>query len=555
MIAVQHASPAESADAPSATDFGMYQCCAATNGAFMLDAMSKPPRDPVYDWLAYYAEFDPGRLAAVDLATGRWLTYGQLDERATRLATGLRDQCGIAPGDRVGFLAQNSTDHFETLFACWKLGAIFVPLNWRLAAAELRAVIDDAEPGVIIHDEQFAPQLDDIPLRRVVRRAPAPDCEYERLIAGHEPVVRMQDATFDSINMLIYTSGTTGRPKGVIYTHRMMQNIVLHAALHARLRAHARTLTYSPLFHSAGLCALTTSSFQFGAAVFVMRQWDTRQCLALLTDATIGITHTVGVPTTYILLSQLPEFETATFPALEVAAVGAAPVPHHLLEAWERRGLLLSQSYGMTEAFSVSFCPPERAHDKVGSAGHALMHVEVRIADADGVEVPRGTRGEILVRGPGVTPGYWRNPQATQKAFTADGWLRSGDAGYMTDDGTIYVVDRIKDMYISGGENVYPAEIEDVIDSFDEVSACAVVGIPDRKWGEVGCAFVQLRRGCQLAEARVLQRCEERLARYKSPHYVVFLDKLPLSAQGKVLKHELRRMHAQGRYWNASVLP
>jgi fatty-acyl-CoA synthase len=517
--------------------------------------MSRIDKDPVFDWLAYFAEFDPDRLAAVDLATDRWLSYGQLNDRATRLATGLRDRCGVQPGDRVVFLANNSTDHFETLFACWKLGAIFVPLSWRLAAAELVAVVRDADPRVVIHDEEFAPLLADDPALRVTRRAPAAGCGYEQLIGEHEPRVRMQGANFDTVNMLIYTSGTTGRPKGVIYTHRMTQNIVVHAALHARLRAHSRTLTYAPLFHSAGLNALTTPSFQFGGAVFVMRQWDTRACFALLADARFGITHTVGVPTTYILLSQLPEFESAVFPTLEVAAVGAAPVPHHLLEAWERRGLLLSQSYGLTEAFSVSFCPPEKAHEKIGSAGHALMHVDVRIADDQGAEVARGTRGEIQVRGPGVTPGYWRNPQATAAAFTQDGWLHSGDAGYMTADGTIFVVDRMKDMYISGGENVYPAEIEDVIDTFDEVSQCAVVGIPDRKWGEVGCAFVQLRAGRALTETQILNRCQERLARYKSPRYLVFLDRLPMSAQGKVMKHELRRMHAQGRYWNVSVMP
>ena len=502
-----------------------------------------PPiaQDTVYDWLAYYAEFDPGRLAVVDLATQRWLSYGQFNERATRLATGLRDRCGVMAGDRVGFLAHNSSDHFETMFACWKLGAIFVPLSWRLAGAELAALVSDADPCVVIHDREFGALLGAHPAPRIERCAPAAGCGYERLIAEHEPKVRMRGANFDTVNMLIYTSGTTGRPKGVIYTHRMTHNIVVHAGLHARLRAYTRTLTYSPLFHSAGLNALTTPSFHFGGAVFVMRQWDTQQCFALLTDPQAGITHTVGVPTTYILLSQLPQFATATFPALELAGVGAAPVPHHLLEAWDRRGLQLAQSYGLTEAFSVSFCPPERAHEKLGSAGHALMHVEVRIGDHQGRERPRGERGEILVRGPGVTPGYWRNPQATAAAFTDDGWLRSGDVGLMSADGTIFVVDRIKDMFITGGENVYPAEIEDVIDSFDEVSLSAVIGVADPKWGEVGWAFVQLRPGQTLTEQQILERCEQQLARFKVPRRLSFVERLPLSPQGKVLKHELPR--------------
>jgi fatty-acyl-CoA synthase len=499
--------------------------------------------EPVYDWLAYYAEFDPGRVCAVDLATRRRLTYGEFDERAARLATALRDECGIAPGSRVAFVARNSTDHFETLFACWKIGAIFVPLNWRLAGAELGAILRHAAPAVVIHDDEFAPLLGDCAARRVRRTDAA--SEYERLIASHEPRARMHGATYDDVGLLIYTSGTTARPKGVIYTHRMIHNIVLHAALHARVRAHSRTLVYAPLFHSAGLCATTLPQFHYGGAVVVMRGWDPQQCLAHLCDPELAITHTVGVPTTFQQLCELPAFETATFPALEVCGVGGAPVPLHLLEVWQRKGLYLSQSYGMTEAFSVSFCPPEKSREQIGSAGHALLHVDVRIGDADGRELPRGEVGEVQVRGPGVTPGYWNDPEATAAAFTADGWFRSGDAARMTPDGTIYVVDRLKDMYISGGENVYPAEIEDAIDSLDEVSQSAVIGVADATWGEVGLALVQVREGAQLTEADVLARCRERLARYKVPRRVEFVAALPLSAQGKVVKHELRRVYGR----------
>jgi fatty-acyl-CoA synthase len=501
-------------------------------------------KDPVYDWLAYYAEFDPGRIAAVDLATGRWLTYGTFNDRATRLATALRDEHGVRPFDRVAFVAQNSTDHFEAMFACWKLGAMFVPLNWRLSPYETVEVVKLAEPRVLLCDAELEPHLEGDATPRVLRRPGDPGCAYERLVAGHAPAARMQDVDFDMPNMLLFTSGTTGRPKGVIYTHRMTHNIVVHAALHARVRAHARTLTYLPLFHSAGLYAVSTPQFHYGGAVVVMRSWDTRECFRHLMDPDLRITHVVGVPTNYQLLSELPEFEQARFPFLEVAAVGGAPVPLHLLEIWERKGCELSQSFGLTEAFSVSYCPPEKAHEKIGSAGHALMHVEVRIGDADGNELPRNAVGEIQVRGPGVTPGYWNDPQATAEAFTADGFLRTGDAARMTDDGTIYVVDRLKDMIISGGENIYPAEVEEAIASLDEVSQCAVIGVPDPRWGEVGLALVLLKPGCTLDAAAVLARCAERLAKYKVPKQVEFVGRLPLSPQGKVLKTELRRAYA-----------
>jgi fatty-acyl-CoA synthase len=501
--------------------------------------------DPVFDWLAYYAEFDPERLAAVDLATRRWLTYREFDSRATRLATALRERFGVEHGDRVGFLAQNSTDHFEAMFACWKLGAVFVPMNWRLSPHETAAIVEHCEPRVILHDDDCAPQLA-LAHAPVVSRTPGrPACEYEQLIASHEPHVLMENVGFDTVNMLLYTSGTTGRPKGVIYTHRMTNNIVIHAALHARVRSGTRTLTYSPLFHAAGLNAVAMPQFHYGGAVLVMRSFDPRECLRLLMDPGMQITHTVGVPTTYALMGQLPEFATATFPTVEVAGVGAAPVPLHLLEVWAERGLVLSQSFGMTEVFSVSFTPPEKAREQIGSAGHPLMHVKVQIGDEHGHELPRGRVGEIQVRGPGVTPGYWHDPEATAAAFTTSGWFRTGDAGRMTAEGTIYVVDRIKDMYISGGENVYPAEIEDVIAALDEVGLCAVIGVPDERWGEAGLALVVPRPGHSVDAARVRDACRERLARYKVPRHVHMVDALPLSPQGKVLKKELRRLYVE----------
>jgi fatty-acyl-CoA synthase len=503
--------------------------------------MAAQLKNRVFDWLSYYADFDPNRVAAVDLATDRWLTYGELNGRASRLATGLRERFGVRPFDRVAFIARNSTDHFETMFACWKLGALFVPLNWRLAPREAVEVLRHCEPRVVLHDGAFEPLLEGDATPRLRRRPGEEGCEYESLIAAHEPSVRMTDVSFDTPNMLLYTSGTTGRPKGVIYTHRMTLNIVVHAALHARVRAGSRTLTYLPLFHAAGLYAVSTPQFHYGGAVLVMREWDTEACFRHLVDPKLGVTHVVGVPTSYQLLAELPGFQEAEFPALEVAAVGGAPVPLALLETWQRKGCELSQSFGMTEAFSVAFCPPEKAREKIGSAGHAMMHIDVRIGDEDGQELPRGGVGEIQVRGPGVTPGYWNDPDATAAAFTRDGWFRTGDAARMTADGTIYVVDRIKDMIISGGENIYPAEIENVIDSLPAVSHCAVIGVPDPQWGEAAVALVQLRAGQSLDEDAVLERCRGQLAGFKVPRQVRFVDRLPLGPAGKVLKKVLRR--------------
>jgi fatty-acyl-CoA synthase len=518
-------------------------------GLSLPPARTMPDASPdlVYDWLRYHAQYSPRDLAAVDLATGRRFDYARFDERATRLATGLAARHGIARGHRVAILAHNSTDFFELMFACWKLGAIFMPLNWRLTAFEIGQVVGHGEPKLVFADEEFLPSLDHCAVPIAVRRSGNPaDCDYEALIETHAPLARMPRLTLDDVNTLLYTSGTTGRPKGVIGTFRMTMNVVIHAAAHGGLDRSARTLTYAPLFHAAGLNAAAMPLFHYGGALYVMKRWDTAQCLQLLTDPEVGITHAVGVPTNYILMSQLPEFADATFPTVRVAGVGSAPVSMDLLETWAAKGLPLAQSFGMTEVFSVAFTPPHRTREKIGSAGFPMLHVAVQIGDPDGNELPRGTVGEIQVRGPGVTPGYWRDPDLTAAAFTANGWFRTGDAARMEADGTLYIVDRIKDMIISGGENIYPSEIEHAITSLDAVSQAAVIGVPDQKWGEVGLALVMPKPGRQLTPEDVLARCAERLARYKLPHRVLIVDSLPLSPQGKILKRELRDSYRHG---------
>ena len=509
--------------------------------------MAAQVKDRVFDWLSYYADVDPSRLAAVDLGTRRWLTYGQLDDRATRLATALRDEHGVRAFDRVAFLAHNSTDHFEAMFACWKLGAMFVPLNWRLAPGETAQVLRHCAPQVLFCDAGLEPQLDGSDIHRVLRRPGEPDCGYEALVRGHAPGVRMQDVSFDTPNMLLYTSGTTGRPKGVIYTHRMTHNIVVHAALHARVRSHTRTLTHLPLFHVAGLYAVSTPQFHYGGAVVVMRQWDTQECLRHLQDPALAITHVVGVPTHYLLLSQLPEFATADFPTLEVAAVGGAPVPLPLLETWERKGCHLSQSFGMTEAFSVAWCPPEKAREKIGSAGHALMHIDVRIGDDEGQELPRGTVGEIQVRGPGITPGYWNDPEATAAAFTADGWFRTGDVATISSEGYMQITDRTKDLIKSGGEWISSVALENALMAHPNVAEAAVIAIPDERWSERPLAVVVCRAANTTIDSQeLLDYLAAQFARFWLPERIVQVDAIPKTSVGKFDKKVIRQQFAEG---------
>lgn len=489
-------------------------------------------------WLDYHANYDADTIAAVDIETGRQFTYSEFNERRKRLAIGLQQKFGLKKGDRVAVLAHNSTDVFEMLFACWELGAALMPLNWRLSAREISMILDDGDPAVVIYDEEFAALLEGVDRPTLRRGQGAENNEYEDLIRDHSGELERIDLVIDDLSTLLYTSGTTGKPKGVIGTFRMMRDTIIHSALHGELSLSSKTVTCAPLFHSAGLYGFSMPSFHYGGTLYVMRNWDPQAYLAMLTDPELGITHAIGVPLQYSMMAALPEFENATFPSLRVAVVGAAPVTTDLLATWANKGVNLAQSYGLTEAFSVAFLPPHRAQARPGSAGHRMMHTHLKIADQSGQRLPRGTPGEIQIKGPAVTPGYWNAPAETDAAFV-DGWFRTGDIGRVEPDGTIYIVGRLKDMYISGGENVYPAEVENVLAEIDAVAAAAVVSIDDEKWGQVGLAAIC--RKADLSEEQVLAYCREHLAGFKVPKYVRFVSELPLNAQGKVQKDRIRQ--------------
>ena len=494
------------------------------------------------DWLDYHGRYDAKLIAAVDVDSGRSFTYREFNDRLRRLANGLHGEFNVAKGDRVALIAQNSTSVFECLFASWEVGAALMPLNWRLSPREIAMLLDHGEPTVVIYDDEFSHLLADIDIPSLKRSPDAEDCAYESLIAANSPEVEPVPLTIDDLSTLLYTSGTTGKPKGVIGTFRMMRDTIIHAALHGALNGTSRSLTAAPMFHSAGLYGFSMPVFHYGATLYVMKKWDPARYLALMTDPDIGITHTIGVPVQYTMLAGLPEFKDATFPTLQMAGVGAAPVPHELLETWAAKGINLAQSYGLTEAFSVCFLPPQTAREKPTSVGHRMMHTRLKVADADGIRVKPGVVGEIMIKGPAVTPGYWKAPEESAEAFL-HGWFKTGDAGRIDEDGAIYIVDRYKDVFISGGENVYPAEIENVLGELDAVAAAAVVGVPDAKWGEVGFAALQTKPASTLSEEEVTAYLKDRLAGFKVPKHIAFVDALPVSPQGKVQKDELRRMH------------
>ena len=525
----------------------------------------------ISDWLAHHARLRPGHLAVIDLATGRRFTYGEWFPRVARLAGAFRER-GVQPGDRVMVLARNSTDVYETLFACWRIGAVFMPVNWRLAPGEIADIMADATPALVVVDEEFAwllPEEGAIAPRppaaavhvlasplaipavstsapspaRLLRRPGDATSAYEHAIATAAPVLDFAQVGLDTVNTLLYTSGTTGQPKGVIGNWRMTTVMLLQASISGGLGADCVTLTAAPQFHTAGLNSFATALIHLGGTLAVMAVWEPGEALRLLADPALGVTHTLGVPTQFLLMTRHPTFGSLQFPTVRMAAVGGAPPTPTLMDTCAAHGLPLTPGYGMTECFGVTQISAAVARRKPGAVGWPALYTELRVADESGRVLPAGEVGEIQIRSAGVTPGYWNQPAATAAAFV-DGWYRTGDLGYFDDEGLLYVVDRKKDMFISGGENVYSVEVENVISAFPEVLQVACIGVPHDTWGEVGAAYLTLRPGFT---ADVVDgfaaRCREQLAAFKVPKHFQVVEQLPMSAQGKVLKTELRKQH------------
>jgi fatty-acyl-CoA synthase len=500
-----------------------------------------------YDWIAHHAARRPDAPAAADLASGRRLTYSAFDRRIAALARHLRETCGIGHGARVAVLAQNSSDILEIQFACFRLGALFVPLNWRLAPAELATIAADCAPAALIHDEAFADIAAALAeAQGIAHRLPHGDgtSPYEAALAAARPLDHPHLAARDEACTILYTSGTTGTPKGAISTHGTMLWNAVNCTGVAGLTAESVQLCALPMFHIAGLNLYANPILHLGGTVAVLRRFDAGEALRHLADPALGVTHFHGTPQLYQAMAAHPGFAASGLGGLRGAFVGTAPVPLPLLEAWARKGVVLRQGYGMTETGPLVLnLEAADAVRKAGSAGKPVLHVEVRVvAEAGGGrDAAPGEAGELWVRGPAVTPAYWNRPEATAAGFAPGDWLRSGDAVRVDEEGFFTIVDRWKDMYISGGENIYPAEVEAVLHRHPAVAEAAVLGVPDPRWGEVGRAVIVRKPGAALTEAEVLAHCAAALARYKIPRSVIFAEALPRSEVGKVHKPTLRR--------------
>jgi fatty-acyl-CoA synthase len=486
-------------------------------------------------WLRDRAALTPHR-TAIEFE-GETVSYAELDRRSESVAAELLAS-GARRGDRIASLTANSPEHVVLFFACAKAGLILMPLNWRLAAPELAYQLDDAEPAFLFVERDQAEAA-----KAALAAAAVAEPVLRDLTALDAPAADAQrsEVADDDGLLLVYTSGTTGKPKGALLTHANCFWTNLSFDLSTGLAGDDVVLQVLPQFHCGGWNVQPLLAWWKGATVVLERSFDAARVLRLIEER--RVTTMMGVPAIYLFLAQEPGFSDADLSSLRRAVVGGAPMPESLLETWAGRGTAILQGYGLTEAAPNVLClPAEDAVRKLGYAGKPYPHVEVALRAESGELLAGAGSGELVVRGPNVFAGYWRNDEATRAALV-DGWLRTGDVAERDAEGYYRIRGRLKELYISGGENVYPAEIEAVLHEHPGVADAAVAGVPDERWGEAGIAFVVAAEGVALEADDLRAFCAERLARYKLPREFHLVAELPRSGAGKVLKAGLLAAH------------
>ena len=495
-------------------------------------------------FLATRAFLNPDREALVDVGAGRRMTYAELNERANRCCAALQSS-DVTKGDRVALLSTNGHPFAEVFFGCAKTGLVVMPLNWRLTATELSFILRDGGARTVVFDAAFAPVVDE--LRAMgsdvanwisIGDGGAPDyaADYETLLSAASPVEPETSVDADDNLFIMYTSGTTGNPKGVVHTHETVFWALLTTNATADSRFDDRYLLMLPMFHVGALSPMILCIYN-GSTVVMSSNFDPEQAWELIDRERISTTLAVPVMLNFMLqVNDLDRFDRSS---LRYITSGAAPVPVSLIERYLEMGLQINQVYGMTETCGPAcMITSDDAVNKIGSAGKAFFHTQVRVVNDAGEDQPPGEPGEILVRGPHIMKEYWNRPDATRETIV-DGWLHTGDIATWDEERFVTIADRKKDMIISGGENVYPAEVENVLLQHSSITDAAVIGQPSERWGESPLAVIVCGHE-QLTEADVITHCEGKLARYKRPVSAVFVDVIPRNPSGKILKRLLR---------------
>ena len=503
------------------------------------------------DLLSKRALLTPEREALLFTDTGERFSYAQLNERSNRAANFLREKCGVHEGDRVSILAHNGVAYIDLFYGLAKIGAIFAPLNWRLVAAELNYIVNDCTPKVLLCGPDFVETLAEIrPSLNIDQLISLDGAEIDGALVYEDELVaadagepkRPSSLNGETPHCILYTSGTTGQPKGAIIPQRQVLWNILNTAASWGLTEQDVSPVFTPMFHAGGLFAFLTTLFYLGGRIVLSKEFDSENTLNIILEE--KCTVILGVPTILQMWFDAPNFRDLDFSHVHFFISGGAPCPPSLMEKWRKaKKVIFRQGYGLTEVGPNCFSmTDEDSVPKTGSVGRPIFHSDMRLVDENGHDVPVGETGELLIKGPHVCTGYWQNPEATASTLV-DGWFYTGDTARMDEDGFYTIVGRAKDMIISGGENVYAAEVEAVFLEHTAVAGAALIGKPHEKWGEVGLMIVVTEKGQTVSADELIVHCHERLARYKAPKEIIFADELPYSPYGKVMKNELREKY------------
>ncbi len=497
------------------------------------------------DWLAKWAIYTPNKFFLREYNRKLEWNFKQFNERTNSLANYLTGELNLKEKDRIAVYSKNRAEYVMLFLACIKAGLILVPLNFRLTPRELDILISDSDPSVFIFEKEFSEQVKKLNSIENINSKIEIEALSKNLIEEIEnpDFTPQRIFTEDDIVMILYTAGTTGLPKGTIITNKMLFWNAVNTGLRLDLNSGDHTQSFAPFFHTGGWNVLFTPFLLHGASHTLLQSFDAKTILKLMEQEKSTIIF--GVPTMLQMISDLPEFENADLSSVRYAIVGGAPMPIPLIELWHKKGIAIRQGFGLTEVGPNCFSlHQDDAIRKIGSIGFPNFYFETKIVKDDNTETDINEEGELWLRSPVVTPGYWKREKETKESIT-DGFFHTGDIVRKDEEGFFYVVDRKKNMFISGGENVYPAEIEKFLYTNNAIKEVAVIGVNDEKWGEVGKAFVTLKEKNKLTKEDVINFCKGNLAKYKIPKYVQFIDEIPKTDAGKVNKRELVNIHKQ----------
>jgi fatty-acyl-CoA synthase len=501
------------------------------------------------DILGERARISPSVTALVEVSSGERFSYRDLDRRAAACAASWLDDLGLSTGDRIAILSGNRVEFIDCFFAAAKSGITLVPLNSRLAVPEMATIISDSGASALIFDAAhsdtalaLADGASGLTLIALDEPAVPAQHRFGELLERHLPTSFQWVAVApEHPHCLLYTSGTTGKPKGVIVPHRMVAWNGFTTAVAWQLSADDVSPIFTPLYHAGGLGAFLVPIFTVGGTVILHSGFDAGEIWRTIEDE--GCTVVLGVPTIWAMLAEAPDFATTDLGKVRWFISGGAPLPRHVIDTYRERGVVLRQGYGMTEVGVNCFTmTDEEAWARAGSIGRLMPYLEARVADAENRDLPPGEIGELCFRGPAVCLGYWNQPEATAASWDDDDWFHTGDMVSVDEDGFFYIAGRAKDMFISGGVNVYPAEIENQLLQHPDLADAAVVGVPDPTWGELGVAFVVPVAGREVTGDQLAAFLSDRLARFKIPKQWMVLEEMPRTAYGKVVKPQLKQL-------------